>query len=101
MPTVYQTHYAPHIDVRPAMEYGDLEVLVQRPGEPSLAPVPLVQELRHGLRNFGPDDYLLPTGSPAVIAAAAAIAARQSGGTLRVLLWDRHEKRYYTTTMEV
>jgi len=101
MGKVYQTQSSPRIDVRPAMEYGDIEVLVQQHAEPALAPVPLVQSLRNALRHFGDDDYLLPTGSPAVIAAAAMIAGRANGGRVKMLIWDRELKRYYETQLEV
>lgn len=101
MPTVYQTHQTPNIDVRPALAYGDLRVLVDQRGEPALAPVPLVNRLRHELRNFSDEDYLLPTGSPAVIAAAAMVAAGYNRGRVRVLLWDRREHKYFETIIEV
>ena len=101
MGTVYQTQLSPRIDVRPAMEYGDIEVLVQQQAEPALAPVPLVHSLRNALRNFSDDDYLLPTGSPAVIAAAAMLAAKANGGRVKMLIWDRELKRYYKTQLEV
>lgn len=100
MAKVYQTQASTRIDVRPAMEYGQIEVLVQQQAEPALAPVPLVQSLRHALRNFSDEDYLLPTGSPAAIACAAMVASRYNQGRVKMLLWDRELKRYYETQLE-
>lgn len=101
MGKVYQVQASTRLDVRPALEYGGLEVLIDQVAEPALAPVPLVRGLRHALRNFSDEDYLLPTGSPAAIAAAAMVAGQANGGRVKMLLWDRERRRYYETQLEV
>lgn len=101
MSTVYQVQRNPHIDTGDALRYGELYVVVDRGGEPAVAPRALVHELQYGLRDYGPDDYLLPTGSPAVIATAAVVAARRSGGRLNMLLWDKRRSRYQAQTIDV
>ena len=77
----------------PAMQYGDLTVLV--PAQTSLlSSVPTVRTLRDKLRDFSDDDYLLPVGDPSIMMAAGAIAAEFNHGRVKVLKWDREQRRY-------
>lgn len=101
MTTVFQTQYNPKINTRAAVEYGDLTVLVEQPGEPAIAPAPLARELKRKLSAFAPGDYVLPVGSPAVM-FAAGMALRDLGvRSTNVLIWDKKVQRYFTTTLEV
>jgi hypothetical protein len=74
------------IDLSPAAAFGELVFLLP-PGEPPRDPVPTIEILRAKLAGFQSNDYLLPVGSPLLIAWAAAIAARAAGGRLRLLQW--------------
>lgn len=80
-------------DLTPALEYGELRFLLPA-GRPPNDPALVVELLEAGLADFRPEDYLLPVGSPVVSAWAAAIAARRSGGTLRVLEWLTRSSAY-------
>lgn len=100
-PIVYQTQYNPNIDTRDALRYGELELLFERPGEPAVAPTRMIDELWRRLWCFTAQDYLLPTGSPALIGAATAIASRQAGGAVNMLLWDRKTRSYMETTLSM
>lgn len=101
MTTVFQTQYNPKINTRAAIEYGDLRVLIEEPGEPAIAPSPMVKELKRKLADFAPGDYILPVGSPAVM-FATGLALRDIGvRSASILIWDKRSRRYFTTTMEV
>ena len=99
---VYQTQFTPHLDTRAALEYGDeIKVLCENRGEPSIAPTRLVNDLKYKLKYYTELDYILPAGSPAVIAAAVCIAAKKTGGKVSLLLWDKNNKRYYPVDLDL
>lgn len=112
MATVYQIQhtgrrdkgtgaFVPH-DVTPAMAYGEVVTLLPGDGgDPALAPAPMINHLEHKLRNFTSEDYLLPMGSPAALVAAGIIARRNAAGPVSVLIWDRHQRGYYVSTLEI
>lgn len=76
------------IDITSAAAFGELVELLPE-GMLALTPVPTIQELRQGLRKFTDDDYILPLGDPALIAAAGAVAARMNNGRFKLLRWNR------------
>ena len=89
-------------DLRPAQKFGEVITLMpSHPGDPALAPAPMTTYLRHALRHFNSDDFILPMGSPAVICTAAALASRYNMGKIKVLIWDRRLKDYYVTNLEI
>lgn len=80
----------------PAMKYGSLEVLIAGRDTALYNTVPLVEELRKKLVDFGPDDYLLLVGDPVAIAICAAICShRTKAAGMKLLKWDRQERTYY------
>jgi len=81
-------------DLRPAQAFGEL-VHVFPAGQPPSDPSYAEGVLDEALADFGPDDYLLPVGNVALIAATAAVAAVRAGGALNVLVWDG-ERRVYS-----
>ena len=88
------------IDLAPAREYGELVFLLP-PGRTPVATPGLVRVLRERLAGFSDDDYLLPIGDPLLIALAAALAADANDGRLRLLTWDKHERRYLVSEADV
>jgi hypothetical protein len=46
------------------------------------------------MAGYGADDLLVALGDPSLIAAAAVLAVRATGGLLRMLKWDRLAKDY-------
>ena len=80
-------------NLAPARRYGEITVILPG-GKVMLHPIPMVRELQKKLRKFSDDDYLLPIGDPAAIAAAGHIAAKNNGGRFKMLKWDRQEKCY-------
>lgn len=54
----------------------------------------VVAILKERLRNFDDGDYLLPTGDPALMMAAAGVALEYNSGRAQVLRWDRKARDY-------
>jgi len=80
-------------DLTPASEYGKLVYLLPHHASP-LSPDKWIPVLQSGLTSYTRDDYLLLVGNPSLIAWAAALAADESEGYLKLLQWEREEKRY-------
>jgi len=81
-------------------EYGEVRVLIPH-GQSLVSTVPVVRQLNEQLRGFTEDDFLLPLGDPSIMAAAAAIAARNTNGKLKVLKWDRRQGRYLCVPLDL
>ena len=62
---------------------------------------PIAFKLKQELKNFNDDDYLLLIGDPAIIAVAAAVAAKVNNGFFKVLKWDRDDKTYYDIEIDL
>jgi len=90
----------PVFALSPARTYGELKVLLPRPGM-LLAPSPVINQLKRDLKDFCDDDFLLPVGDPAAIAAATMVAAQMNRGTVNILVWDRRVGQYVKTTLTV
>lgn len=87
-------------DLTPASVFGKLEVLLPS-GQLPILTDPLIGTLRHKLRDFCDDDYLLAAGDPLAIACAAAIAAEINNGRFKLLRWDRRAKQYIEFSVNV
>lgn len=83
-----------------AAKYGELVVLLPA-SRSMMASVPVVRELLEKLREFKQGDYLLPLGDPAIMAAAAGIAAKYSNGMFNVLKWDRLSNTYIAVPLDL
>lgn len=88
--------------LEPARAFGALKVLlswddVRHPTNMSL----ICSRLRAGLRGFSADDYLLLTGNPAAIAAAAILAAQESQGLIKALSWDNRKLEYECLLIDI
>lgn len=83
----------PMMDLTPASAYGELVVLIKSHKLP-LMTAPFIASLRSGLKNFSDDDFLLPTGAPAAIAFAGAVAAEMNRGFVNLLVWDKQTHQY-------
>lgn len=91
VPSRYDTAtrlWIPTINMEPARKHGEL-VVVLPPNANRLHTAPLVQAMRERMADYGPEDALVAVGDPTLIAIGAVIAARATGGRLRMLKWDR------------
>lgn len=95
-------NWQPIFDLSPARDFGKLQFILLRPGNiaPDRLPTVLVH-MQETLRDFTDDDYLLPTGEPTAIAAAAMIAGRANGGRVKFLRWDRHSQSYEVVQINI
>jgi hypothetical protein len=66
-----------------------------------LATAPAMAELRHALRGYSDDDYLLAIGAGAFLIAAGAIAAQHNNGRVHVLYWNGDAQKYFPLTFDV
>ena len=91
--TVYVVQESPGKNLSGAREFGELEVLLP-PGQVAFSPGPTVRRLRHSLRNFSDEDFLIPIGDPAAISIAVSLASYFNQGKFNILKWDRQEHIY-------
>lgn len=90
--------WVPTVNMAPAEQHGQLVVLLP-PEASRKSVVPLMAALRERMdAEFNDGDFLIAVGDPSIIAAASIIAARKSGGIMRILRWDRMTSSY--TLME-
>jgi len=90
----------PRFNTLPVKEFGvPVEILDWRLSP--LASAPTLGALRHALRNYSDEDYILPVGTPAFLVAAGAIAAQHNNGRVHVLHWDAVLKKYFPFTIDV
>jgi hypothetical protein len=92
--------WIPTMNMQPAAKYGELVVLLP-PNANRLHTVPLLEALKTGMSDFTKDDWLVAVGDPSLIAAAACIASRKTGGVLRLLKWDRLTSDYIAAEMTI
>lgn len=91
--------WVPTVDVDHAKEFGDIVVML--PPEASRLETPqIISLLRNALKDYGPDDYVLAMGDPAIIGIVAAIADRASS-PLRMLRWDKVTRKYQLMSIDL
>ena len=88
-------------NIRSAEKFGDLKVVLPDNKQIVLSSGPLTFKLKHTLKDFNDDDYLLLMGDPAIIAVAGAVVSDVNGGKFKVLKWDRDEKKYYDIEIDL
>ena len=88
-------------NIRSAEKFGDLKVVLPDNKQIVLSSGPLTFKLKHALKDFNDDDYLLLIGDPAIIAVAGAIVSNINNGRFKVLKWDRDEKKYYDIEIDL
>jgi hypothetical protein len=92
--------WVPTMNMQPARKFGELVVLLP-PDANRLHTAPLLATLKERMEHFDTEDWLICVGDPSLIAAAACIAARKTGGVLRLLKWDRMASDYISTEMKI
>lgn len=96
-PKVFVVHDTQTMNTYPAKRFGRLVTCVEGHVDAQDYDV-AVAEVRQALTQASSGDYLLPIGSPALIALAAAEMSRRID-TMRVLQWDRINRQY--TVIEI
>lgn len=90
----------PKFDLRGVNAFGQPVEILHGQMSP-LATAPAMAELRHALRNYSDDDYLLAIGAGAFLIAAGAIAASHNNGRVHVLYWNGDAQKYFPLTFDV
>jgi hypothetical protein len=88
------------MNMHAAERFGELIVLLP-PNANRLHTAPLLEALKERMADFTAEDWLVAIGDPSLIAAAACLAARKTGGLLRLLKWDRMTSDYLPTEMKL
>ena len=101
MSTVYIVQEMPNHDIAPAMKFGEMKVLLPSYTQIAFSTAPTIRSLRHKLRSFSDDDYLLLTGDPVAIGLACSIAAFYNSGRYTALKWDRRERMYIPVKIDI
>lgn len=91
-PNIFVVHDTGTMNIFPAKRFGNLVVCVEGHVEAKDYDV-AAEDVRAALTNASSGDYLLPIGSPALIALAAAEMSRRVE-TMRILQWDRIDRQY-------
>ena len=92
--------WVPSMNLAPAERYGQLVILLP-PNLNSAQTAPLVQVMKERMAHYTAADCIIAVGDPSLIAAAAGIALKKTGGLLRLLKWDRQAKDYLLTEMKI
>jgi hypothetical protein len=85
--------WVPTVNISPAKKFGKIVELLP-PEANRLHVVPLLTVLREKMKHYTGDDMIIAVGDPSIIAFTACIAARATGGKLRLLKWDRQTSDY-------
>lgn len=92
--------WIPTVNVSPAATFGEIIVMLP-PNANRLHTAPLVAALKDKMADYQADDYIVAVGDPSLIAAAACIASNKTGGTLRLLKWDRMSSAYIPVELTI
>lgn len=82
-------------DLSKAEKFGKIQCLLQ-PNVNSNNLHKHLDRLKHGLKDFQLEDYLLCIGSPVLIAASAHIAMHHTCGLIQFLQWSNKERDYHS-----
>ena len=92
--------FVPAFDLTPAAEWGEPVVLLQQQ-QSFISSVQTIKNLRHKLKDFSDDDFLVPIGDPALMCVAAMIAGSLNSGRVRMLKWDRKIGKYFPILIDI
>lgn len=101
MSRVFVVQEMPTHNISPAMQFGEIVILLPHNTQIAFSTVPVVRKLRRKLMDFNDSDYLLLTGDPVAIGLACAIASFNNGGRYTALKWDRREFLYIPVRVDV
>lgn len=88
------------VNLSPARDYGDL-VFLTPAGQLPEDPAPTLASIAAGMANYTERDYVVFLGDSRAIAWTCAIAAQKADGLLRLLLWNRDQRRYDLSEVQI
>ena len=83
-----------------AQQYGDLRIILPFGTTMGRKTDDLMLLLDRALSDFSDEDYIIPTGDPAIMLAAGAMLGRDHN-VITILKWDRQNNTYFPTTIEI
>lgn len=93
--TIFATQDARHVNLAPALDYGDEIVAMTPAGDANFSPDETLDKLYSHIETMNPDtDHMLLVGDPLVMLMAGAVYRDLHEAPLRVLKWDRMTSRY-------
>ena len=103
MSTVFVVQENGKIDISPALDYGDIHVLLP-PGDTNFSYPFVAQKIQQDVDLLAkPGDYLLLTGDPVAIGLASIALnrtlAKFGGAKLQFLKWMPRESRYLSISV--
>lgn len=99
-PRVFAVQEDTKKNLLPALDFGDLEHILDALDQVGLNPDPWVRKISRALSDFTVDDFILAVGDPVAIGVACAVASERTGGCFKVLKWDRQERRYFPVKID-
>lgn len=101
MSIIYVVQEMPNHDLAPAMKFGEMKILLPPYNQIAFSTAPTIRTLRHKLRNYSDQDFLLLAGDPVAIGLACSVAAFFNHGRYTALKWDRREHIYIPVKIDV
>jgi len=102
MPTVFVVSESPKHNIAPALDYGDIQVVLPpTQSQVNFISAPTVQRMKRALEHFDDNDYLLFIGDPTAIAIMASVASHKNAGRYKCLKWDKQERRYLPIQVDI
>lgn len=98
-PSVFVTQDLGTFNLVPAEEHGTIVVVIDR----RVSHVGLSRAfttMRERMNGITKNDWIVPTGHPALIGFACYLMAVRTG-VIRLLVWDRQSERYVQTEVRV
>lgn len=100
-PRVFAVQEDPRKNLLPALDYGEIEYVLEVGDVVSMNSGPWIRKIRDAMRSFGSDDFVLAVGDPIAIGIACVHASSANGGRFKMLKWDRQERRYFPITIDM
>ena len=95
MSKVYVTQESIGRNLGPALKYGELVALFPETAQIQITSTPALRKLRHDLKDYGKEDWLLLSGDPIIMGLSMMVASEMNQGHLQLLKWNRQDKLYY------
>lgn len=98
---VYVIQEQKNKNILPAREFGEIKTLLPPDQQVSFSAGQVAVSFDNKLSSFCDDDHLLLIGDPIAIGIATAVAAKWNQGRVKLLKWDRQEKRYFVVSINI
>lgn len=83
------------LNLSPARAFGDMVFMLPAAIKPAVDPEMSLPLLREHMATYTEQDSLLMVGEMMLVAWAAALGARATGGVVTLLKWDKQQSIYF------